>query len=341
MGGKSVFNIEFVNFLNRHFASERHQIALLGSDERINDSKVVFINTKRKGFELIKLMNNSEKIFIHGLFSKELVLLLFGQPWLLKKSYWVIWGGDLYHYKFRNQTFKSNSYEFLRKKVIKNIGNIVTLVEGDYELAKKWYNTKAKYHEAFYPNQIVFDNLTNINNDKNVNKIIIQIGNSADPSNNHLDILQKLLKFKNNDIELIVPLSYGNTEWAKYVVQKGKELYGDKFKPLVEFLPSAEYAKILSSVDVAIFNHDRQQALGNILALLHAGKKVFIKNDITTWNFLKKKGLTVYNTYDIDKLSFEEFVYMDESLKTKNKEIIEREFSEEKCAELWGNIFNS
>jgi len=118
-------------------------------------------------------------------------------------------------------------------------------------------------------------------------------------------------------------------------------LYGDKFRPLERNLPLEEYQKFLDSVDVAIFNHDRQQALGNILALLHLGKKVFIKNDITTWDFLNKKGLTLYNTYDIDKLSFEEFVFMDESLKEKNKKIIEKEFSEEKCVELWKNIFNS
>jgi hypothetical protein len=118
MTGKSVFNSGFVNFLNRYFASERHQIAFLGSDERINDSKVVFINTKRKGFELIKLMNNAEKIFIHGLFSKELVLLLFGQPWLLQKSYWVIWGGDLYYYKFRNQKKNKERKLYRRNETI-------------------------------------------------------------------------------------------------------------------------------------------------------------------------------------------------------------------------------
>lgn len=146
MRGKSVFNIEFVNLLNRHFASERHQIALLGSVERTNDSNVVFINTLRKGFELIKLMNNSENIFIHGLFSKELVLLLFGQPWLLKKSYWVIWGGDLYYYKFRNQK-KNKEWKLYRRNE--------TICWGELNLGSKnetshWKNKWINWRKEFW-----------------------------------------------------------------------------------------------------------------------------------------------------------------------------------------------
>jgi len=341
MSGSSIYNSKFINFLNCFFDNDRHKIVVIGSNNGSYDSNITFINKKKQVFELIELMKNSDKIIIHGLFSYHLFLLLFGQPKLLKKSYWVIWGGDLYYYKFRDKSFKSNIYEFIRRKVIKNIGHIVALVEGDYELAKKWYKTQAVYHEAFYPNTIIFENIDKTNNSIKNNKKIIQIGNSADPRNRHIEILDKLLRFGENDIEIVAPLSYGDRDWAKKVIENGKRLYGDKFRPLERNLPLEEYQKFLDSVDVAIFNHDRQQALGNILALLHLGKKVFIKNDITTWDFLNKKGLTLYNTYDIDKLSFEEFVFMDESLKEKNKKIIEKEFSEEKCVELWKNIFNS
>jgi len=341
MIGASPYNIKFIRFLKSYFDNGKHKIVVIGSNNGFYDSHITFINKKKQVFKLRKLMHSSEKIFIHGLFSPHLLLLYSFSPRLLKKSYWVIWGGDLYYYKFRNKSFKSNIYEFIRGKVIKNIGHIVALVEGDYELAKKWYKTEAIYHEAFYPNVMIYENIDKTNNSKKRNKKIIQVGNSADPQNNHIEILNKLLKFKDKDIEIIVPLSYGDRNWAKEVIENGKSLYGDKFKPLVEFLPPEEYQKILNSVDVAIFNHDRQQAVGNILALLHLGKKVFIKNDITTWDFLNKKGLTVYNTYDIDKLSFEEFIFVDESLKEKNRKIIEKEFSEDKCAKLWENVFNS
>jgi dTDP-N-acetylfucosamine:lipid II N-acetylfucosaminyltransferase len=97
----------------------------------------------------------------------------------------------------------------------------------------------------------------------------------------------------------------------------------------------------LSSVDVGLFNHDRQQALGNIFSLLYFGKKVYIKNDITTWDFLTSKGITVYNIYDLDKLNLEELIYIEDSLKEKNRENLQKEFSIEKGIELWGKIFCS
>lgn len=347
--GSSNINVRITDFLINFFDKEKHKIVLLGNNNKLDKSRITFINSKKRGFDLIRFMKNSDKIIIHGLFSPYLVLLLFGQPWILKKTYWYIWGGDLYYYKFKEKSVKSNFYEFVRKKVIKNLGNIITPLKGDYELAKKWYKTNAKYHEAFYINPLIngyFDNLFNSINERkdiniNNNKIIIQIGNSADPRNNHLELLNKLSKFKNNDIEIIAPLSYGNQEYANEVIKQGKYIYNNKFKPLTKFLSLEEYYKILNSVDVGLFNHDRQQALGNIYSLLYLGKKVYIKNNITTWDFLKSKGLSIYNIYDLDNLDLEELINMERSLKEKNKKILKKEFSIEKGIELWNKIFNS
>lgn len=342
------FSEPFFDLIEKNFPENNHCFVIVGNYERQKFKRrknLIILDSPKKIKKLRNLlfqMERAEKIFIHSLFSPHLVLLLFLQPWLLKKSYWVLWGGDLYHYKFRNKNLKSNFYEFIRKRVIKNFGHIVALVPGDYYLAKKWYKTKAQYHYAFYPNPIDYKYLDKIkSNKKETDRIVIQVGNSADPRNKQIEILNKLARFKEKDIEIITPLSYGDQQWAKKVTEAGKKLYGEKYKPLLEFLPPEEYGKILNSVDIAIFNHDRQQALGNILALLYLGKKVFIKSDITPWDFFKEKGLTVFDTYGLDNLTFDELIYMDENLKERNREIIAKEFSEDKCAKLWENVFNS
>lgn len=344
----SAFTEPFIKFINENFDKNEHVFLILGNENSYKIKKqdnIIFIKKNLKSLQiLIKYLFHSKKIILHGLFIRQINIILFLFPNLLKKSYWVIWGGDLYHYKFRRKNFKSNLYEFVRKKVIKKMGNIIPVAsEYDYDLAKKWYDTKAKKHNAFYPNPIDYNYLDKLKNkEKNKDdKITIQIGNSADPMNNHIEILNLLSKHKEKNIEIIVPLSYGNQEWAKKVIEKGNDIFGKKFNPLTDYLPPEEYGEILNSVDIAIFNHDRQQALGNILALLYLGKKVYIKNDITTWKSLNEKRLKLYNTYDLKNIDFNQIKNIKKSVIDKNREVIKKEYSEEKCVELWENIFES
>jgi dTDP-N-acetylfucosamine:lipid II N-acetylfucosaminyltransferase len=340
----SVYTVRFIDFMNKYFPKEEHDFLVVceGNSFKVNkQDNVFFIKKKSKDmFFFHKELFIADKIILHGIFT-EIVPILFIRLGILKKCYWVIWGGDLYYHETRVKSFRSNLGEFMRRIIIKNMGVIITNNEGEYELARKWYPTKARHMKAFYPSPIVYEDLDFDDDYKEKSLITILVGNSANPTNNHIEVLNKLLKFKDEDIEIIAPLSYGEKEWAKKVIETGEKLFGDKFKPLVDFLPPAEYARILNSVDIAVFNHNRQQALGNIKTLLYLGKKVYIRKDVTTWDYFERIGITVYDTYGMDKLSFEEFVYMEESLKAKNREIIGREFSEERCRELWEIIFNS
>lgn len=44
-------------------------------------------------FLLCSKLYSCEKIFIHSLFDRKMVLFLALQPWFYHKYYWVIWGG--------------------------------------------------------------------------------------------------------------------------------------------------------------------------------------------------------------------------------------------------------
>ncbi|QIZ66040.1 TDP-N-acetylfucosamine:lipid II N-acetylfucosaminyltransferase [Geobacillus subterraneus] len=291
-------------------------------------------------FTLINSMYKCEKIFLHGLFNFKIVFLLFLQPWLLKKSNWIVWGGDLYHYKFRKRNFKSDVQELVRRFVIKNFGAITTLVKGDYDLAKKWYGVKGDYYHGVYINPVNLEYLQKVKKIKkdNRNGINIQIGNSADPSNNHIQILDLLKKFKDENINIYAPLSYGNHDYAKEVVHYGKELFGNKFKPLLEFLNPEEYSKYLASIDIAIFNHERQQALGNIYALLYLGKKIYIRSDISTWDYLKEQlNLNLFDIKEINNQNFVEFTNCNNL--EDNTEKIEKIFAADYIRSVWKKIF--
>lgn len=338
----STFLNPFVDFINNNFREDKHLFYVYGDTKisSIKDSNnLILINEKSR--DLIKViisMNKMDKIYIHGLFSLYLILIIFLQPWLLKKCCWVIWGADLYYYNNRKKTFKSNIYEFVRRRVIKNMSGLITHIKGDYELAREWYGAKGEYYYSFmYPSNLYKEyQLDHSNIEKS--KTYIQIGNSADPSNNHIEVLEKIHKFKDRKIEIICPLSYGDVNYKDKVILEGHKLFGDKFIPLTEFMPFEEYLETLAKIDIAIFNHNRQQAMGNITTLLGLGKKVYIRDDITTWQFCMEHDLVVYNS----NLDFEDlFEEMDTEIKDRNRENVKRQFSEEKLVEDWKRILES
>lgn len=71
----------------------------------------------------------------------------------------------------------------------------------------------------------------------------IQIGNSADSSNNHFEILNKLEKFKNKNIKLFCILSYGDKIYAEKVIKYGEKIFKEKFIPIEKII------KITSGMD--------------------------------------------------------------------------------------------
>jgi len=337
----STFTNPFIDLINSKFENNDHLFLWYGNSE-ISTIKNVqnTMKMQKKPSEVLKIiitMNKAEKIYLHGLFSIIIFMFLFLQPWVLKKCYWVIWGGDLYYHTTRNKSARSNVYEYLRRSVIKKMAGFITHIKGDYELAKKWYGVKGRYYYSFmYPSNVYKDYCLETA-EKTTSKKYIQVGNSADPSNNHIEVLNKIERYKDMNIEVICPLSYGDKENAQQIINHGSKILGDKFVPIIEFMPFDKYLNILAKIDIAIFNHKRQQAMGNITTLLGLGKKVYIRKDITTWEFCIDHDLKVYSSNSDFEDLFEE---MDEGIRRKNVENMKMKFSEEKLVEDWKRIFN-
>ena len=311
------FNVPFIEFVNQNFNPENHKYIFLQQPKYeyglTMDHDVIWIYGKSKYLKLLGYMSQAKKIIIHGLWSERLIQILFMQPWLLKKTYWVMWGGDFYF---------PEKQHWIKKQVIKNIGHFVTYLKGDYELVQKWYGARGKYHECLmYPSNLYKEYDVKSKQHSLVN---IQVGNSADPTNNHLEILQKLEKFKDKNIKIFAPLSYGNSEYAEKVIKEGKRKFGDKFIPITEFVPFEKYLEFLGEVDIAIFAHNRQQGMGNIITLLGLGKKVYMRSDITPWRLFKDIGVKIYDVEDVT------IDMIDEKTKLLNQQKIKNYFSKEK-----------
>ncbi len=332
------FSKDFFDFLMKNdFDLSTHSLFHYGKNDTYYDKfnmPYLFSSlfSPWKNIKLLNLMFGSQKIIVHSLASPWLLLYLYLFPALNQKVYWAIWGKDLYYYKLlKKKYFYHDIYEFFRKKVFRNIGNTIVYVKGDYELAQKWYGVRGKNIDCFmYPSNLykAYDI-----KEKKHTSINIQIGNSAETTNNHFEVFDKLLKYRDDNIFIYAPLSYGNQDYAKKVIKKGKEMFGDKFIPLTEFMPYEKYLDFLGKIDIVIFGHKRQQALGNSIILLGLGKKVYMRNDITPWQFFNDISVKVYNSENIN------LNLLDKSTKEKNTKCIKKYFSEKRLVEQLKKLF--
>jgi len=330
----------FITFVEDNFDDfERHEFFLFGDNrrhpvlQRGNTRFAEDYKSRVKVYsEVLKLMCRAEKIILHGLWNSWIVKILAFNPWLLNKCYWMIWGGDLYSYKLAARTIKWQIHEVFRRIVIKRMGHLVTYIDGDIELARKWYGAKGKSHECLMYTSNVFKPMQVP--PKKSSTINIQIGNSADPSNEHFEMLEILEKYREEDIKIYAPLSYGPKDHAYKVKDEGEKIFGDKFVAMLGFMPYEKYLEFLGEIDVAIFNHRRQQAMGNTISLLGLGKKVYMRSDVSQWYLFARLGACVgdINAFSIDQ-------GCDGDVLQKNADIISSFFSKEGMKKQYRKIF--
>ena len=331
---------EYRDFIGRHFNSHQHHFLFLGSDggHYIEASNCYFMPSNLTGYlKLFLYLLQAKKIILHGLFSEKLMLALTCIWWLPSKCYWVVWGGDLYGHLTEDYQ-KPSIAERLKKFIIPRLSGVITYLEGDFQRAKEWYGARSpKYHcIAYLSNVYRGDNLSFNVATSNLTELLVMVGNSADPSNCHTEILHKLnILQESANFKLICPLSYGDQSHALQVKALGESLFDEKFKALINFMPLNEYMQIIESIDIAVFAHKRQQAMGNTLQLLGAGKKLVIRRGTAQYELFSKLGVSfqTFEDFTLEPLSPSEAL--------KNHKKIRTVFAETRLVEQWRAIFNA
>lgn len=336
-GWDKKFFLSFRDLIHAHFADGRHKFIVYGPVDQAalprSIDTVVYPSLLMNICALSKAMQHAEKIILHGLFSTHLLYVLALQPWLLKKCYWVIWGGDLYVHQAELKDWRWRKNELFRRLVIQRLGYLLTYIPGDVLLARKWYGAKGRYQECLmYSSNIYKEHFISSKNGSVVN---ILAGNSADPTNNHLEVFEKLVACKSENMMIYCPLSYGGVDgtYAKKIAEKGRAIFGDRFVPLIDFMPFGKYMELLGQIDVAVFAHKRQQGMGNTITLLGLGKKVYMQSGVTPWVLLDGLGIKVFDFRMLD------LAQIDDKTQVVNKNEIKQYFSEAMLSKQWQHIF--
>jgi len=122
----------------------------------------------------------------------------------------------------------------------------------------------------------------------------ILVGNSATPANNHIEVFSYLHRHVDwHGRKIIVPLSYGDDWYKRKIVDIGRNMFGDAFFPLLNYLDKQSYVSLLDTCGYVFMNHIRQQAMGNIIVMLQKGAKIFLNENGLMWRWFLDKGAAV------------------------------------------------
>lgn len=334
------FVAPYIDFVNRRFGGGGHCFWVYESRadyQKPKGENVVYTSRTLSGtilghLSLIALLHRSDAVILHGLFNIRVVVLLALMPWLIPKCYWVLWGGDYFHSKLANRDIRYHLKEPFRRFVMRRIGHLITFIPESVEIVRDWFGNRGTWHECLCYTSNVFHDAQPIAKQEGRADTRIMIGNSATPTNRHFDVFDVIAPYATDEVMIYVPLSYGDKTYAKSVIDRGIELFGDRFVPLTDFMPRDQYQELLKSLDVVFFNHNRHQAMGTLINILGLGKTVYMNTEVASWAFLKRLGAELF---DIDE--FNGFEARADS--EKNRRIVKYYFSEEKLEEQWRAIF--
>lgn len=295
----------------------------------------------------VKVLNTCDYIIAHSLISSRVLSLFAVQPWLIKKLVWIIWGGDIYYRETEPEGLKKTLVTGFRKRLYERIPYVGTVSSRDYSYAEKHYGLKAKTFEVTYPvastHRDLLDSVRAARQKSKNDVVRIQIGNSATASNCHIEALDMISHLKDENIRVFLPLCYGGANSAAYasrITEYARRIFGDKVEPMTEILPSDDYLRLLSTVDVGLFNNSRQQGMGNISQLILCGAKVYLRSDVSMWDHFASLGCKLSDISDVRNLSLSELTKQDRDVQANNIGVFEERHGVEKKREQWGALFS-
>ncbi|WP_303925478.1 TDP-N-acetylfucosamine:lipid II N-acetylfucosaminyltransferase [Draconibacterium sediminis] len=291
------------------------------------------------------------------------------------KIAWFEWGFDIYHLPkilpqlyapktkriiIRNNPLQSILWVLKKNSFIRRIYFILTRKDDPAKIILTaieritYFCTYIKDDYTFFQNYYPFRNLVfletafssisqylagNINLRINSDASNILLGNSNSLESNYIDGLSIINKNKDKIDKVYTVLSYGDDDNnKKAVLDQGYALLQDRFVPLTKFLEREKYLNILSSCSTGIFFHYRQQAMGNIIAMLYMGARIYLSYKNPAYNYFKRIGVTVFSLEDDFHLYGNTKISASQA--QKNRQKLDTVFNEEKVKTDLSNLIS-
>lgn len=274
---------------------------------------------------------------------------------------WVIWGADLYSLPFfwnkLYDGFAAELYEVswfnqMRKiyrhwknrvrwgakdhryfySAMRKVTHGATLVERDVALVRKFLSRKVVQIPLSFSGIEDFASAPDLPKNST-----IQIGNSGDPSNNHIEMLH-LLRSLHIENKVFMPIAYGSRKYLDVMPEVAYTIFDAKQLELQTTMVSKQvYFERLTSTGFAVMGHIRQQAFANLIALFYFGTKVFIREANPLLETFRSWGLHVFSVeHDLSAEALAQTLPAEQQ--RKNRSIIQERLNEDAMRGYYRNL---
>lgn len=306
-----IFNGQLIRLINKSLRMEEH-LFILGHKDTFDELCLEYGNVVFESFWGLSTVNrydaDSAILVLHSLFlsSAEICRL---ESKCLKRIVWCVWGHDLYR-RDAPTSLLSRYEKWLSDRKIRKFRAIVAGFKYDeYEIRKR-FGCNIPVHNALYSSGYFYDDIDDIvcrhqRIDKRTN---IMIGHSSYPFLQHEKQLERLARYKDENIVITLILCYGDKEYTDRVIKRASEIFGsDKLNVVCDFMEWKSYIELLCDVDIAIFDFEHQAAFGNLILLSYLGKKLYLSSTGVMYKSFQKEQVDVYNCLDIGCVEFSQF----------------------------------
>lgn len=312
---------KFSDYVLSQFAShEMHSEFLVISETRIlkNISRrkdLIIINPNSEDFtRVVNELSVYHAIVFHGLFWPWEEYVLQHVPNQVKVA-WMFWGGEIYGRKDLQGSFlaprtkrvlfwhtikrgikhrgKSNCTYEIPKEFYKRIDFCLTDIPEEFQFASGYLGNSMEH--LLYNYYSIEDTLGDaVNLSVEGNNILLD--NSGTIEGNHFDAIPLIKRgVLDKESRVVVPLSYGDSWVINRIIKEGEKSFKTAFTPVKGFLPRNEYNRLLSCCSIAIMNHYRPQALGNIITSLWLGARVYMSEKSLQYTYFKRIGIKLFS----------------------------------------------